>query len=61
MGAVQLMHAGEEGLIILIPLAIVLYVDYRQRRKEKRAAAAAAANPAARSAKTASDTDSAPD
>ncbi len=31
------MHAGEEGLFVLIPVAIVLFVDYRKRRKDKRA------------------------
>lgn len=30
------MHAGEEALFVLIPLAIVLLIDYRKRRKEKR-------------------------
>lgn len=38
MPEVQLMHAGEESLFVLIPLAIVLLVDYRKRRKEKREA-----------------------
>lgn len=32
------MHAGEEALFVLIPLGIVLLVDYRKRRKEKRKA-----------------------
>lgn len=32
------MHAGEEAALVLIPLAIVLYLDYRQRRKLKRGA-----------------------
>ncbi len=36
MAEVQLMHAGEEALFVLIPVAIVLLVDYRKRRKEKR-------------------------
>ncbi|HEU4867417.1 MAG TPA: hypothetical protein VFV09_06790 [Actinomycetota bacterium] len=35
MAQVQLMHAGEEALFVLIPLAIVLLIDYRKRRKEK--------------------------
>jgi len=38
MAEVQLMHAGEEALFVLLPLAIVLLVDYRKRRKEKREA-----------------------
>ncbi|HEX2053117.1 MAG TPA: hypothetical protein VHJ78_05235 [Actinomycetota bacterium] len=40
-GGVQLMHAGEEALFVLIPLAIVMYFDHRQRRKDKQRAAAA--------------------
>lgn len=32
------MHAGEEGLFVLVPVAIVLLMDYRKRRKDKRAA-----------------------
>lgn len=35
MAEVQLMHAGEEALLVLVPLSIVLYIDYRKRRKEK--------------------------
>jgi hypothetical protein len=42
MPEVQLMHAGEEALFVLVPVAIVLLVDYRKRRKEKREALAAA-------------------
>jgi hypothetical protein len=34
------MHAGEEALFVLIPVGIVLLVDYRKRRKEKREAPA---------------------
>ncbi|CAN5886713.1 hypothetical protein BH23ACT12_BH23ACT12_12180 [soil metagenome] len=41
MAEVQLMHAGEEALLVLVPLAIVLYIDYRKRRREKLEAPAA--------------------
>ncbi len=34
------MHAGEEALLVLVPLSIVLYIDYRKRRKEKLEASA---------------------
>lgn len=36
------MHAGEEALFVLVPLAIVLWIDYRKRRKEKEEAVASA-------------------
>lgn len=42
MAEVQLMHAGEEALLLLVPLSIVLYIDYRKRRKEKLQAPASA-------------------
>jgi hypothetical protein len=35
MVRVQLMHAGEEALLVLIPVAILLAVEYRNRRSEK--------------------------
>jgi hypothetical protein len=41
MPEVQLMHAGEEALLVLIPVGIVLLIDYRKRRREKREAMAA--------------------
>lgn len=39
MVRVQLMHAGEEALFVLIPVAILLIVEYRNRRTEKAGAA----------------------
>lgn len=36
MVEVQLMHAGEEALIVLVPVAIVFLLDYRKRRRQKR-------------------------
>ncbi|HVL50018.1 MAG TPA: hypothetical protein VM754_00770 [Actinomycetota bacterium] len=45
MGGVQLMHAGEEGLLVLIPLAVVLYLDRRNRRRQKQREAAAESGP----------------
>lgn len=36
------MHAGEEALFVLVPLAIVLWIDYRKRRKEKAESVASA-------------------
>ncbi|HEX2150300.1 MAG TPA: hypothetical protein VHI31_09040 [Actinomycetota bacterium] len=40
------MHAGEEALFVLVPLAIVLWIDYRKRRKEKSEAVASASETA---------------
>ncbi len=46
MVRVQLMHAGEEALFVLIPVAILLVVEYRNRRSEKaRAAQQAGSDP----------------
>lgn len=36
MVQIDLMHAGEESLLVLIPLAVVLYLDSRRRRKESK-------------------------
>lgn len=61
MAEVQLMHAGEEGLILLIPLAIVLVADYRRRKRLKReveAADAAASGPSGDAAPEPLPTDS---
>lgn len=55
------MHAGEEGLIVLIPLAIVLYLDYRNRRKAREREAEAVSRRAEPSTSDTSETDAAPE
>lgn len=39
MAGIQLLHAGEEALIVLVPVAFLFLLEYRNRRREKAARA----------------------
>lgn len=43
MVEVQLMHAGEEALFVLVPVGLLLFLDHRRRRRESREQAASSA------------------
>lgn len=40
MAGIQLLHAGEEALIVLVPVAFLFLLEFRNRRREKARASA---------------------
>jgi hypothetical protein len=42
MVRIQLLHAGEEALFVLIPVGVLFFLEYRGRRRAKAEAASPA-------------------
>jgi hypothetical protein len=43
MVRIQLLHAGEEALFVLVPVALLFFLEYRSRRRDKARPASPAA------------------